>query len=89
MKMQSCTPYRGFHVDIKVVPNESSMMEGRPRYSVSWIIRPQDLLARPVLRLSERFNFLSPDAAFRYAESHAKSFIDGCINDLIGDGVIM
>jgi hypothetical protein len=85
MKMHSCMPYRGFHIDINVVTSESAWMEGRLRYSVSWVIRPPDPLARPVLSLSERFNFLSRDAASTYAESHAKSFIDGCVNDLIGD----
>ncbi|PTB24225.1 hypothetical protein C9I56_35040 [Paraburkholderia caribensis] len=80
MQTQSCTPYRGFSIDVRVTTNSVDSIYGTDlRYSVSWSILSSSPLATPVASLPEQLNFLSPAAAFSYGERRARTFIDGCI----------
>ena len=82
MENQSCVPYRGYTIDVRVVASKSPSLDGQQvRYAVSWTIVSFDSGATPVVSLPEQLNFLTPDDGFRYAERQAKRFIDGCVND--------
>jgi hypothetical protein len=81
MQTQSCTPYRGFSIDVRVTTNNIDSIYGTDlRYSVSWSTFSSDPLATPVVSLPEQLNFLSRAAAFLYGERRARTFIDDCIN---------
>ncbi|WP_175946347.1 hypothetical protein [Caballeronia sp. BCC1704] len=82
MENQSCVPYRGFTIDVRVVASKSPSLDGhQARYAVSWTIGSFDSGATPVVSLPEQLNFLTPDDGFKYAERQAKRFIDGCADD--------
>ncbi|SAL38216.1 hypothetical protein AWB72_03878 [Caballeronia concitans] len=82
MENQSCVPYRGYTIDVRVVASQSPSLDGQQvRYAVSWTIASFDSGASPVISLPEQLNFLTLDNGFRYAERQAKRFIDGCAND--------
>ncbi|WP_248321993.1 hypothetical protein [Caballeronia sp. Sq4a] len=82
MENQSCVPYRGYTIDVRVVTSKTPSLDGQQiRYAVSWSILSFDTGSAPIVSLPEQLNFLSPDAGFRYAERQAKRFIDGCVND--------
>ena len=86
MERQSCMPYRGFTVDVRVVASKSPSLDGSQlRFSVGWSVLSSDPLATPVVSLPEELSFLSPEAGFAYAERQAKRFIDGCISDMRDD----
>ncbi|MDR5736171.1 hypothetical protein QCE47_28055 [Caballeronia sp. LZ025] len=82
MENESCVPYRGYTIDVRVVSRHAPSINGQQlRYAVSWSILSCDADAARVVSLPEQLNFLTPDAGFRYAERQAKRFIDGCVND--------
>ncbi|WP_250501311.1 hypothetical protein [Caballeronia sp. GAWG1-5s-s] len=82
MKNQSCLPYRGYTIDVRVVSSKAPSLDGQEvRYAVSWSILSFDSDAAPIVSLPEQLNFLTPDEGFRYAERQAKRFIDGCVNN--------
>ncbi|WP_460910924.1 hypothetical protein [Paraburkholderia jirisanensis] len=87
MQNQSCAPYRGYIVDVKVSPSKSASLGGQQlRFAVSWLILSEDHSASLIASLPEQLNFLSHDAAFAYAERQAQRFIDGCyIDPVAGD----
>jgi hypothetical protein len=83
---QSCLPYRGYTIDVRVAASRSPSLDGsQVRYAVSWSILSADPVATPVFSLPEQLHFLSPEGGFAYAERQAKRFIDGSINGE-GDG---
>lgn len=82
MENQSCVPYRGYTIDVRVACSKTPSIDGQQlRYAVSWCVVFPAPDATPIVSLPEQLNFLSPDAGVRYAERQAKRFIDGCIND--------
>ncbi|MGY6129142.1 hypothetical protein ACW9YV_27920 (plasmid) [Paraburkholderia strydomiana] len=85
---QSCLPYRGYTIDVRIAANRSPSLDGsQVRYAVSWSILSADPLATPVLSLPEQLNFLTPDAGFAYGERQAKRFIDGCVEYPVDNSV--
>ena len=88
MESQSCLPYRGFTIDVRV--KRSLTPAGlRGRYSVSWIVLGSAPLSTAVASLPENVTFLSTEAAFLYAERQAHRFIDRPSNDPADDTVAM
>lgn len=82
MENQSCVPYRGYAIDVRVVAGETASLNGKQRrYAISWMVLSVELSSTPIFSLPENLHFLTPDAGFAYAERQAKRFIDGCIND--------
>lgn len=82
MESHSCSPYRGYTIDVQVGRSRSLTLDGQQlRYSVSWTISSFEPLAKPILSFPEQLNFLSPGAGVAYGERQAKRFIDGYIND--------
>jgi hypothetical protein len=87
MQNQSCVPYRGYTIDVRVIQTKSPSLDGlQLRYAVSWSILTAAPLASAVASLPEHLNFLSAEAAFAYAERQARLFIDGCSIDPARDG---
>jgi hypothetical protein len=85
---QSCLPYRGYTIDVRVATNREPSLDGsQVRYAVSWSILSNDALATPVLSLPEQLHFLTPDAGFAYGERQAKRFIDGCVEYPVDNSV--
>jgi hypothetical protein len=84
MESQSCLPYRGFTVDVRV--KRSPTLAGlRSRYSVSWVVLGSAPLSTAVASLPESVTFVSADAAFLYAERQAHRFIDRHSDDPADD----
>jgi hypothetical protein len=84
MQNQSCTLYRGYTIDVRVVPSKSAALGGQQvRFAVSWLIHSADPPASAIANLPEQLHFFSQEAAFAYAERQAQSFIDGCRVDPI------
>jgi hypothetical protein len=80
MQNQSCAPYRGFTIDVRIKANNVVSLNGKElRYSVSWSILSSDLPATAVTSLPQQLDFLSREEAFSYAERRAHTFIDGCL----------
>jgi hypothetical protein len=87
MQNQSCVPYRGYTIDVRVIQTKSPSLDGQQlRYAVSWLILPAASPASAIASLPEHLNFLSAEAAFAYAERQARRFIDGCNSDPELDG---
>ncbi|MPW22998.1 hypothetical protein GCT13_41025 [Paraburkholderia sp. CNPSo 3157] len=81
MNTQSCAPYRGFNVDVRVITSNTVSRNGQERrYSVSWSIASTETTASSIDSLPEQFAFLSWDSAFSYGERRAHVFIDGLIS---------
>jgi hypothetical protein len=79
MKSQTCAPYRGYTVDVKVSTLKSNSLGGlQLRFSVSWSIFSRTHSGSVIASLPRQLNFLTHDAAFAYAERQARRFIDGC-----------
>ena len=77
MQNQSCVPYRGYTIDVRVIPSKSTILGGQQiRFAVSWAIHSSDH-ASAIASFPEQVNFLSSEAALVYAEKKAKLFIDG------------
>lgn len=54
MENQSCVPYRGYTIDVRVVASQSPSLDGQQvRYAVSWTIASFDSGASPVISLPE------------------------------------
>jgi hypothetical protein len=75
MEDQSCLPYRGFSIDVRVKRSQS-IAGARCRYAVSWSVLDSHPLSTAVTSLPVDVSFLSPEAAFVYAEHQAQRFID-------------
>jgi hypothetical protein len=86
MQNQSCVPYRGYTIDVRVTPTRSPSLNGQQlRYAVSWVIISADPPASTIANIPENLNFLTPEAAFAYAERQARRFIDGCNIETVVD----
>jgi hypothetical protein len=74
---QSCKPYRGYAIEVRVVPSHVIAFSGmQRRYAVSWSIYSTDDGIAPVASFPERVDFISHDGAFLYGEKRAQAFID-------------
>jgi hypothetical protein len=74
---QSCKPYRGYAIEVRVTPSHVIAFRGmQRRYAVSWSIYSADDGIAPVASFPERVDFISHDGAFLYGEKRAQAFID-------------
>jgi hypothetical protein len=81
MNTQSCTPYRGFNVDVNVITSNVISLDGQEvRYSVFWSITSTEPTATSIDSFPEQLGFLSWDSAFSYGERRAHAFIDSLIS---------
>jgi hypothetical protein len=77
MSTLTCTPYRGYRIDVQVTLSQTiAFSGGQRRYTVFWSIFSYDEEAAPVASFPESIEFLAQDAAFRYGEKRAHAFID-------------
>jgi hypothetical protein len=74
---QSYKPYRGYVVEVQIVPKNAVSFSGmQRRYAVSWSIFTDDEAVAAVASFPESVDFISVDGAFRYGEKRAQAFID-------------
>ena len=81
MSTQSYEPYRGCFIEVHVTPSKALALGGLcRRYRVSWTVSSPDHLGKVVANFPEQFDFLSEEAAFKYGESRAHTFVDSVMS---------
>ena len=81
MSSQSCSPYRGFAIDVRVTPARShALMRTCRCYRVSWAVSAREDPDREMASFSEQFEFLTEHEAFNYAEKRAHAYIDSVLS---------
>jgi hypothetical protein len=74
-------PYRGYRIEVRVIPGNSVSFNGvERRYTVAWSIFSMKSLAAPIASFPERVDFMTETDAFNYGERKARTFIDGTMN---------
>jgi hypothetical protein len=73
---QTFEPYRGYSIEVRVTREQVIASAGTRYYTVSWLIRPENDTAAPIVSFPESADFVSHEIAFHYGENRARAFID-------------
>lgn len=79
MSDQTCLPYRGLGVRVRVAENAAISFNGvEPRYTVTWYVHklghflPEDVIAS----YADPLEFAYPEEAVAYGQRRANTFVD-------------